>query len=209
MEKGYLRFLHVGCGLSRKENTTPYFASDDWQEVRLDISPDANPDIVDSIVGLSTVADNSYDAVFSSHNIEHVFAHEVGITLGSFYRVLKETGHLVILCPDLQLVAEHIARGNLLEPLYVSPAGPIAPVDILFGHRGSLSSGQYGMQHRMGFTQQALVNELRHAGFQSVCHWRTPDRFELGAIASRAAMPDEELIEMAIRHFPQLEESLE
>ena len=41
-------FLHVGPGNSNKENTTPYFNNDNWDETRLDINPNANPDIVAS-----------------------------------------------------------------------------------------------------------------------------------------------------------------
>ena len=36
------RFLHVGCGQNSKENTTPVFNSDEWEEVRLDIDKDAH-----------------------------------------------------------------------------------------------------------------------------------------------------------------------
>ena len=61
-----------------------------------------------------------------------------------FARVLKPDGFLLITLPDLEEVAKHIARGNLEEPLYVSPpgnspAGPISPIDILFGHRQSMA----------------------------------------------------------------------
>jgi predicted SAM-dependent methyltransferase len=36
------------------------------------------------------------DALYSSHNIEHVFAHEVVPTLKEFRRVLKPDGFVVI-----------------------------------------------------------------------------------------------------------------
>ena len=41
-----LKFLHVGCGPKRKDNTTKVFNSDLWEEVTLDIDPNANPDII-------------------------------------------------------------------------------------------------------------------------------------------------------------------
>ena len=31
------KFLHIGCGPLYKDNTTPAFNSDEWEEVRLDI----------------------------------------------------------------------------------------------------------------------------------------------------------------------------
>ena len=95
------KFLHVGCGQAQKKDTTKVFISDDWDEVRLDIDPSVNPDIIGDILDLNDIKDNSYDAVFSSHNIEHVFMHEVKIALNEFKRVLKDDGFLLICCPDI------------------------------------------------------------------------------------------------------------
>ncbi len=39
-------FLHVGCGPARKEHAGPGFQGDEWQELRLDIDPAVEPDIV-------------------------------------------------------------------------------------------------------------------------------------------------------------------
>ena len=90
------KFLHVGCGQAQKKDTTKVFMNDDWDEVRLDIDPSVNPDIIGDILDLNDIKDNSYDAVFSSHNIEHVFMHEVKIALNEFKRVLKDDGFLLI-----------------------------------------------------------------------------------------------------------------
>ena len=78
------KFLHVGCGPKYKNSTTPAFASEDWEEVRLDIDEAVNPDIVSSVLDLRVIDSESFDAIFSSHNIEHVFAHEVPIMLKEF-----------------------------------------------------------------------------------------------------------------------------
>ena len=53
----------------------------DWEEIRFDIDPNASPDIVGAMTDMSGVATASVDAVYSSHNIEHVFAHEVPVAL--------------------------------------------------------------------------------------------------------------------------------
>ena len=39
---------------------------------------------------MSAVADKSVDAIFSSHNIEHVYPHEVEKVLKEFLRVLSD-----------------------------------------------------------------------------------------------------------------------
>ncbi len=70
-------FLHVGCGAKRKNSTTREFASPDWSELRLDIDQSVQPDIIGSMTDMSQLGNASVDALFSSHNIEHLYAHEV------------------------------------------------------------------------------------------------------------------------------------
>ena len=60
-------------------------------------------------------------------------------------RVLDESGVLVLTCPDLQSVAQLVADDKLLEPAYHAPAGPIAPLDILYGHRPAMAAGNLFM----------------------------------------------------------------
>lgn len=196
-------FLHVGCGTKRKEQTTRGFASPEWQEVRLDIDPAAKPDIIASITDMSIIPDGSMDALFSSHNIEHLYAHEVTVALKEFWRVLKPEGFAVITCPDIQSVSELVAQDKLLEPCYVSPAGPIAPIDILWGHRPSLASGNYYMAHKVGFTQSVLVGILRHVGFASIASMRRGSPFfDIWALASKSQRSEEEMRKLASLHFP-------
>ena len=123
-------FLHVGCGPKRKDKTTRGFNLPEWNELRLDIDEKVNPDIVGTMLEMSAVADESVDAIFSSHNIEHLYVHEVPLALKEFLRVLKPDGFLVVTCPDLQSVCALIAENKLTEPAYTSPAGPITPLDL-------------------------------------------------------------------------------
>ena len=77
------------------------------------------------MTSMVAVADQSVDAVFSSHNIEHLYPHEIPLAVAEFLRVLKMDGFAVITCPDLQSVAVLVAQDKLTEPAYVSPAGPL------------------------------------------------------------------------------------
>ncbi|MCS6812090.1 MAG: methyltransferase domain-containing protein [Cyanobacteria bacterium] len=165
--------LHVGCGRYYPEALHPLFQSQDWREIRLDLNPDVEPDIVASITNLEPVADGSIDAIWSSHNIEHLYAHEVPIALGEFYRVLKPSGFLLATMPDIQQVAAYVAQGNLEDTLYMSPSGPIAAIDILFGHRRFIQEGNQFMAHRTGFTGKTLLNKLSAAGFATIRVWQT------------------------------------
>jgi ubiquinone/menaquinone biosynthesis C-methylase UbiE len=160
--------LHVGCGAYKPEKLHRQFRNGQWKEVRLDIDPAVQPDIIGDMTNMSAVADSSVDAVWSSHNIEHLYAHQVPVALREFWRVLKTGGFVYLTQPDIQAVARHVAEGNLEEPLYTSPAGPISAIDILYGFRRSIARGNHFMAHKTGFTAQTLASRLREAGFQNV-----------------------------------------
>lgn len=197
-------FLHVGCGPKRKAQTTQGFNSDTWHELRLDIDEAVKPDLVGTMTDMSAVESGSVDAIYSSHNIEHLYPHEVPVALAEFLRVLKPDGFVVITCPDLKSVCALIAEDRLTEAAYTAPAGPITPLDILYGLRSSLARGNLFMAHRCGFTQKVLDGTLVSAGFQSVAslaRGRTPF-FDLWAVASKSKRTEEEMRDLARQHFP-------
>ena len=196
-------FLHVGPGNSNKENTTPYFNNDNWDETRLDINPNANPDIVASMLDMSIIEDNSYDAVYSAHNIEHVYAHEIRTALSEMYRVIKDDGFLFITCPDLQSVCDEVSKGNLLNPLYKLPNGEgIAAIDILYGHRPSLKAGNHYMAHKVGFTGEVLYGTIKDAGFKSAVVCFKKKQFALWCIAYKELLlSKEELTQELSNHI--------
>ena len=117
---------------------------------------------------LHQVPSNAFHAVWSSHNLEHLFAHEVPLALAEFYRVLAPGGFVVISLPDFQAVAEEIAKGNLEGVLYESPAGPISAIDIMWGLRSAIENGNLFMAHKTGFTAQTLEEKLKQAGFSEL-----------------------------------------
>lgn len=195
-------FLHVGCGPKRKQQTTPAFAG--WQEIRLDIDPAVKPDVIGTMTDMSAVASGSVHAVFSSHNIEHLYPHEVPEALREFLRVLDDDGFAVITCPDLQSVCALVAQDKLTEPAYVSPAGPIAPLDILYGHRPPMASGNLFMAHRCGFTEKVMRATLLATGFKAVAtltRGRHPF-FDLWALASKRERSEAAMRDLANAHFP-------
>jgi SAM-dependent methyltransferase len=196
-------FLHVGCGQNRKGSATPGFAADAWSEIRLDIDPDARPDVLCSMTDMAPVADGSVDAVFSSHNLEHLYAHEVPAALAEFARVLKPEGFCVIACPDLQSVAALVAEDRLTEPAYQSPAGPVAALDMLYGHRASVAAGKLHMAHKCGFTERTLTDSLLEAGFATAASIRRgPPAFELWALAAKSPADEARMRSLAAVHFP-------
>lgn len=195
--------LHVGCGSYDPRKLHASFRTDEWKELRLDIDPKAKPDIVADMRDLSQLAGGSVDAIYSSHNVEHLYPHEVPLALKEFRRVVKDGGLALITVPDLQEVCRLVADGRLDDPAYVSPAGPIAPHDILYGHRPSLAQGNLFMAHRTGFTARTLGQALVNAGFQTVSLQRNPALFALWAIAFTSTPADEQLKAAQAAMFPQ------
>lgn len=140
-----------------------------WREIRLDIDPSVKPDIVASIVDLAGVQDNSIDIVFSKHNLEHLFAHEVPLCLEAFLRVLKPTGFVIIRVPNLTYICEKILELGPDQPLYTAfPAkrpAPICALDMLYGWAAAIADGNVYMSHKTAFTQKSLCVRLQTAGF--------------------------------------------
>lgn len=197
-------FLHVGCGSKRKDRTTRGFNTAAWQELRFDIDTSVEPDIVGTMLDMDGVGDQSVDAIFSSHNIEHLYPHEVPLALKEFLRVLKPDGYLVLTCPDLQSVCQLIAQNKLTEPAYQAPAGPISPLDILYGHRPQIAAGNHHMAHRCGFTLKVLIDTLRTSGFSVVAgkvRGLAPF-FDLWMAASKGPISEGAIREIAAAHFP-------
>ena len=197
------KFLHVGCGNDSKEQTTRGFAKAEWDEIRYDIDENINPDIVGSITSMEPIPSNSFDAIYSSHNIEHLYAHEVPLAISEFYRVIKPDGFVVITCPDLQSVCTLVAEDKLTEPAYQSSLGPITPLDILYGHRKAIASGNVYMAHHCGFTKRVLAGVFQQAGFQGIAVRNRPKYFDLWGLGIKAANQKERIQELIEQHFPE------
>jgi len=163
------KVLHVGCGPADPAKLpAAFFPAGEWAELRLDIDPSVAPDIVASITDMAAVETGSVEAVWSAHNLEHLAAHEVPLALTEFHRVLAPGGFALVTMPDLQQVAALVADGKLEDPAYISAMGPIAALDMLYGHRASVASGNGFMGHRTGFVATTLARHLELAGFQNV-----------------------------------------
>lgn len=195
--------LHIGPGHRKNGAKLPaVFQTPEWREVRLDVDPASEPDIVGSMLDMAAIADASMDAIYSAHNIEHVYSHEVPQVLKEFLRVLKPEGFLVVTCPDLQTVGALVAEDKLTDVSYQSPAGPITPLDILYGHGVALASGHHYMAHKCGFTLKSLTAALQASGFQTIAGKRRIQGLDLWVVASKVAMGEAQMRELAGRVLP-------
>jgi predicted SAM-dependent methyltransferase len=176
--------LNVGCGYPLRQKLHRHFHGPGWQEIRLDLDPGVQPDIVCSMTDMRPISANTIDAVWSSHNLEHLQRHEVPLALEEFIRVLRPGGLLLLTLPDLQQVAQLVVDDRLEDQAYRSPSGPVTALDMIFGHSASLARGNRFMAHRTGFTARSLHQALIEAGFVEV-RVRAGGSFDLWATACK------------------------
>ena len=196
---GNLKFLHVGCGLVTKESVKGF---SQWDEIRFDIDPKVNPDIIGTLTDMVKVQSESMDAIYSSHNIEHLYPHEVPLAIDEFFRVLRPNGFVVITCPDIQSVCAEVSKGNLLGALYQSDAGPISAIDILYGHRDFIASGNTYTAHKTAFTFPVLSDLFFKAGFKNVYGGATPEIYAIWLVATKSKISNEELTKLGNEFLP-------
>jgi SAM-dependent methyltransferase len=201
------RVLNVGCGVRSPEKLHTAFHARGWNEVRLDIDRDVEPDIVSSIVDMrDAVADESYDALWSSHNIEHLFAHEAPLALREFRRVLRRDGFALITCPDLMSIARLVVLGRFTETIYASPAGPIGVADMLWGHAAAIASGNTFMAHRTGYTAESLGELLIASEFAEAWVF-AGSHYDLWAVGLREEASNDDVRQMLTRGGLELPEA--
>lgn len=138
--------LHVGCG---KEPIHDFL--DGYKEVRLDIDPTHNPDIVASLTDMGDIGE--FDAIYGCHVLEHLAPHEVIQAVKEFKRVLKPNGMVVMIVPNLSNVRP------TREVLYESEAGPITGLDMFYGKESFVAEHPY-MAHKTGFVPETLKQAL-------------------------------------------------
>ena len=160
--------LNVGSGPAQG-NLHVGFRESWWKEIRLDIDAAVRPDIVGSLSELQRfVAEGTFDAIWSSHSLEHLHTHEIVPALRGFRRALKANGFALVTCPDLTAVAKFMLQENVEAIAYQAAVGPIRALDMIYGHARSISEGKTYMAHNTGFTVERLGRVALDAGFPEV-----------------------------------------
>ena len=143
------------------------FKAPEWQEIIASKEvPNAHLPI--SIKELSEVPGESCNAIWNAGSLSYLYAHEVMPALKECYRILQPGGILVFTVSDLQRIGQVMGQNKLEQELYRSPAGPVAPIDLLYGHRGAIRSGHADLQIKTGFTAPSIAHKLTPLGFGDV-----------------------------------------
>lgn len=145
--------LNIGAGSTSCKKQCAYF-DDEWKELTLDVAV-AKPDIVSDIVDMKEVPDESVDALWACHVVEHVYFHQLPELFKSIMRVLKSDGFGIIRVPDIGSIA-HMIEDDLFTPVYDSSVGPICPIDILYSSRVLVQKYGEPMAHKTGFTKKSM-----------------------------------------------------
>lgn len=149
-----MRLLHIGCG------TQPL---PDWlpcdNEVRVDIDPSVKPDFVRNMLDLHDIG--TFDVIYSSHCLEHLYPYQVPRALAEFKRVLHPGGAVMIVVPDLEDVTPDTT------PLINTEMGLICGLDMFYGAHTELEACPY-MAHHCGFTAEVLKRTLEESNFENV-----------------------------------------
>jgi predicted SAM-dependent methyltransferase len=173
--------LNCGSGPRSIRKLDAIFDPAAWQEIRIDLDPRVEPDFVGSMTDMrGHFRARTFDAIWSSHSLEHLHTHEIPHALAEFRRILRDDGFALISCPDLETVMTlFLERGpNCIA--YHSAVGPVTPLDMMFGHTPSIASGNLHMAHHSGLTAELLGGLLLQAGFAEAVTKR--QNFDLWAL---------------------------
>ena len=176
------RVLNAGSGPKSIRKLDAIFDPAAWEEIRIDLDPGVEPDFVGSMTDMRThFRARSFDAIWSSHSLEHLHSHEISRALAEFRRILRDDGFALIRCPDLETVMTLFLEHGSDHIVYHSAAGPITPLDMMFGHTSSIASGNLHMAHHSGLTADRLGGLLLQADFAEAITKRQD--FDLWALA--------------------------
>jgi SAM-dependent methyltransferase len=161
--------LNIGSG----KNKLNFNSLKDFKEISYDADVKLKPDIVGDILKLDVLNKESVDVIWASHIVEHLHTKQVPNVLQNINRILKKNGLGIIVVPNIKEIGKELFLGKIHKPVYVSDAGPITPMDILYG-AVNLSENNDFMMHKTGFTEEyasELLGSLNINGYvKSVGH---------------------------------------
>jgi hypothetical protein len=136
------------------------------KEITVDIDPSRGPNILASMESLPMIEDGVVGVVYSSHSLEHLAWHKIPACLKEWYRICAPNGHIRIIVPNLQAIAEYLVNGNILDVIYNSSGGAVSAIDMIYGHRGHVARGNDFMSHKTGFTKKSMTQLLTELGYK-------------------------------------------
>lgn len=138
----------------------------EWKILDVEARPEV--DYIGDASDLSQFEDESIDAIYASHILEHFhygLNYELTFTLAEWHRVLKKGGQLMISVPDIRTLCWLYSRPN------IDVQTRFHIMRIMFGGQ----TNQYDV-HKVGFDFDILSMYLSETGFSE---WRKVPEFNL------------------------------
>jgi len=165
--------LHLGCGegiLDKWINIDKYYE---------------DPRVIKKDIYLLNYPENSVDAIYSSHSLEHLPVRHARLALKNWVKILKPGGKLFLAIPDLEETMRCILNKDIsFLDRYTWF------LHVLFGYQASSSERDltldspvdYGQFHTCGFTEELIVFYLLDDGYDIIelYHyngWDTPSMY--------------------------------
>jgi ubiquinone/menaquinone biosynthesis C-methylase UbiE len=129
-----------------------------------------HPDVCLDARAMEELPESTYDAVYCSHNLEHFYAHEVPTILSGFRHVLKPSGTVEVIVPNLTECMRAMLTNNLdiMDVWYRAGTAAVTFHDVLYGWNHAMSQGNLYYAHKCGFTALSLYQALERAQFTDI-----------------------------------------
>lgn len=129
----------------------------------LNISQKPGVDYVGDVRDLSQFNDDSFDAVYASHVLEHLgYQRELSAVLSAICRILRPAGKFFVSVPDLNTLCRLFLHQQLTKQ------DRFEIMRMMFG--GQVDEHDY---HFVGLTDEFLADFLSQAGFKEI--YRVPE----------------------------------
>lgn len=142
---GDLKIVDIGCGEMK-------YKTPEGTVIGVDIRDECNPDFRADFRKLP-FATGEFDIVYSSHTLEHCDRQTADDTLDEWVRILKPSGEMRLVLPNLEWAAEKIKAGTIDNDV----------LNVLYGAQGAPENF-----HKNGFTPDTIKAMLARRGFKRI-----------------------------------------
>jgi hypothetical protein len=196
-----MKLLNVG-GCNKHIAIPAHFNG--WDHLLLDIDPNPEVDVVCDARNMLTMPAGEYDAVYSSHFLEHLYRHDLPKVMAGFKHVMKDDGFIQIAVPNMQSVFDHLAKpgSDIDDVIYQSAVGPIRAIDMIYGLESFIeNNGNDFMCHKNGFTPKSMARVLFENGFEHV--FIGAGDFNVIAFVFKREPTEQQMIDLKLKPAPQ------
>ena len=168
--------LYIGTGDGEIDPYHYKWIDDTWTKVDKFIE---GPGIVKMDAVNLEFDDDSIEAIYASHLVEHIPHPDVPKMFSNWHRVLQSSGWAHINVPDMEWIAEHITK---LCAGDTSGMTHYKTVDELINKVIYGTQHHPGEVHHSGYTSVTLHDALQRAGFVDIGVERVVEAHEIGCL---------------------------